>query len=447
MESLDDIPEVGDTVDRRYRTTRVLGQGAEGAVFEAVHVFTGARVALKVTAPLGGPKVAERQKARMFHEAKVLGHLRHPGIVQVLDAGETGGLPYLVMELLEGRTLEGLVAARERLTTKDAVAVALQVCDALHAAHGAGVVHRDIKPSNVLVVRSEGGDRVKLVDFGTSKSGLTFGAKITTDGGLVGTPAYMAPEQLLGEADVDHRADLYALGAMLYEMLSGTVPYEGTFARILQAVCNDSPPPSVRVAVPHVEPAVARVIMRAMAKDRSQRYASAAQLAEELRLAMPSAAGALQLLDPPRTEAPRRRFARAPYITPVRLAGPRGPLDGRSEDVSEGGMLFVAKEPLARGELVHVRFALPIEGRVASAQARVQWVRDAGGGATCAIGLEFVQIAPEVRSSIARFVLLMTGAPSPAVEAPPVEAPAPVVSRADAKTTLPSVPRALALHR
>jgi serine/threonine protein kinase len=404
----------GVTLDGRYQLRRVLGQGSEGTVFEAMHLFTGQRFAVKVAAsPI--PDGADVTKVRLLREARALGQLRHPGIVSITDAGVADSFPFVAMDLLEGRSLEGLLAARGRLSVSDAVGAALQVCDALRAAHTVGVVHRDVKPGNIIVVwQGEQAEKVKLVDFGTSKPTDPTAPRVTAAGALVGTPAYMAPEQLLAQ-EVDEGVDIYAVGAMLFECLTGVGPYEGAYPRVVMAACSADPPPSVRLVRPQIEAALEQVIAKALAKSRKDRFATVTELATALRQACPHVDGRTRLLQaaPPADAAPRRRFHRAPYLTPVRVLSSGGDVDGRCEDISEGGMLLLSDKACKPNEEVSVRFALPIDGRIASCTARVQWVRTWPDRphAPQAIGLEFSNLSSDQRAAIARYVALMTATP------------------------------------
>ena len=399
----------GAMLDGRYELRRVLGQGAEGTVFEAVHRFTGQRVAVKVAAnQLDMGK--DWKKVRLLREARALGQMRHPNIVAITDAGVADRFPFVAMELLEGRTIEGLLMTRGRFAVSDAVGAALQVCDALSAAHTVGVLHRDVKPGNVIVVREGDVERVKLVDFGTSKPTDPGAEKLTAAGALVGTPSYMAPEQLMAQ-DVDEGVDIYAVGAMLFECLTGAVPYEGAYPRVLMAACSADPPPSVRLVRPQVEATLEGVIGKALAKKRHERFATIAELSAALRKACPQIDGLTRLLDVPAPVAPRRKFNRAPYRTPISIQSSWGEISGRSEDISEGGLLVLSDQACQQGEEVSIRFALPIEGRVAVCKARVQWVRARPNhlGMNQAIGLELLDVSSDVRASLARYVALMTG--------------------------------------
>jgi serine/threonine-protein kinase len=412
---------VGNTIDGRYELRRDLGRGAGGVIFEAVHCFTGRRVALKVVAPDIPHAQLRELRARLAREARALAAVRHPSVVEILDGGVLeDGTPYIVMENLEGRTLEGLLATRGKLSTEDTVALALQLCDALDAAHEAGVVHRDLKPGNVLVVRDRDvGERVKLVDFGIAQVRGPKEEKITGIGALIGTAAYMAPEQLLGYGDIDLRADIYSLGITMYECITGTVPYLGPYPRVLLQACGDGSVPRLPA---EVDPAIASVVERAMAKKREDRFANAAELATSLRLAAPRLRTRTMLLGPPTPAlaaprdtaaaavAQRRRSPRAPYVTPVRITLPDGAIDGRTEDISEGGMLVICRDPCPTNVRVTVRFALPIEGHIVECTAHLRWARSARPDETDgprALGLEFVEPSAEIRSSVARYTQLM----------------------------------------
>ncbi|MEO6573049.1 MAG: serine/threonine-protein kinase, partial [Polyangiaceae bacterium] len=293
------------------------------------------------------------------------------------------------------------------------------------------IIHRDLKPENIFAVREYDIERIKLVDFGIAQVRQVGQGKLTGIGAVIGTPEYMAPEQLLAFDDIDERADVYALGITMYECLTGQCPYLGTYQQLLLESATARPPKSLLEVRPEVGPALSEVVHRAFAKKREDRFRSILDLWRALEDAAPGALPRTTLLGPrpqpakapslapaPRP-APaanqRRRWPRAPYATPVRvLLANGGALDGRNEDISEGGMLLLSREDCTQGELVKVRFALPMEGRVVTCPTIVRWVRAARPDdpeSPRAIGLEFVDLAPEVRASIGRYVELI-GDPS-----------------------------------
>jgi serine/threonine-protein kinase len=395
---------LGSTVDGRYELKRDIGKGAAGYVFEATQVFSGRSVALKVLSPEVPPAKLDELRARMVREARALAAVEHHGVVEVLDGGVLeDGTPYVVMERLDGRTLESLLTTRGKLAQETVIGIALQVCSALQAVHAAGIVHRDLKPNNLLVARERGGgdERVKMVDFGVVQVEASKNHKLTELGTVVGTPEYMAPEQLLASDDIDHRADIYALGVTMYECLVGTVPYPGNYPKVLMQVAGDAPVPSLpaEVGAPLIS-----IVARAMAKKREDRFASARDFGAALREAFPKAVERTDLLGPPANT--RRQFDRAPYATPVDICVSDGMLEGRSEDISEGGMLVICREGTTRDELASARFALPIDGQVVNCKVRLRWLRPAEprvAGAR-ALGLEFVDPPDSLRDAVKRYV-------------------------------------------
>lgn len=261
--------KVGDVVGGRYEILRPIGRGGMGAVFEALHVELGRRVALKV---LDG----STDTARLAQEGRALAALNHPNVVQLIDARPYARPPFLVMDLVEGQSLDDLITTSGPLAPKRAALIAAQLLSALGAAHRAGIIHRDVKPSNVLV--TDAGpmqDLVKVVDFGIAK--LTIDPlKQTTAGALLGSLAYMAPEQLLNRP-VDARVDIFATGVTLYKMTSGRIPFDGPSApHVVLGICEQEPAP---LAVP---PALRSIVERAMKKDPAARFASA----DEMRAAL-----------------------------------------------------------------------------------------------------------------------------------------------------------------
>ena len=396
---------LGEVVDGRYELRRLLGRGSDGIVYEAWHRFLGQRVALKVIADDAPEPVLKKRRARLLREARVLSALRHPGVVCALDTGVVSGEPYLAMELLDGKTLEGLLAARGKLPWQDVVAVLLEVCEALSVAHARGVLHRDLKPANIFLVQGPDGEHTKLVDFGTSRPvPQDDDVKLTDEGAVIGTPAYMSPEQLMGADDLDGRTDVYALGAIAFECISGRLVYEGNYRAIVRSAFSPNVVPSLRGVAPEIDARLDAIITKALQKERGERYHDVRELATALRaLSSPSEIKLLKVVQ----AVTRRRCERAPFISPVHVMLPKGNVDGRCEDISEGGMLFLSRDEIPQGQIGEVRFALPIEGRVATCQAKVAWARVRPGQILWAAGLEFVDPPATVTTSIARYVELM----------------------------------------
>jgi serine/threonine-protein kinase len=284
-EQVTDLPDplVGTLVSDRYRILRKLGEGGMGRVYEAQHELIGKRVALKcLNAEFAThPVVVERFK----REARAATAVGNEHIVDVTDLGDmSDGAPFIVMEHLNGRELADLIAEGP-LTLGRAVRIMDQVCDALAAAHTKGIVHRDLKPENIfLVTRGGNDDFVKVLDFGISKmkEPEETAPSLTRTGMAMGTPQYMSPEQAQGMMSTDHRTDVYALGVILYRMLTGEVPFTAeTFPMlIVQIVTTDAP--SVLALRPDLPAEVDAIISRALARDVRDRYQSVSELARAL---------------------------------------------------------------------------------------------------------------------------------------------------------------------
>ncbi|HYH66525.1 MAG TPA: protein kinase [Urbifossiella sp.] len=263
-----------------YRVLRLLGQGGMGAVFEAADDRLGRRVALKVMLPTLAAKPASRQ--RFLREARAAAAVEHDHIVPIYQTGEDRGVPFLAMPLLAGETLDDRLHSGRPLAVADVLRIGREVAEGLAAAHAAGLVHRDIKPSNVWLERTPGGafKRTRILDFGLARS-ATGADGLTASGAIVGTPAYMAPEQARGAA-VDARADLFSLGCVLYRAAAGRRPFPGndTFA-VLTALATTEPPAASEVN-PAVPAGLSNLITRLLAKDPAGRPASARAVADEL---------------------------------------------------------------------------------------------------------------------------------------------------------------------
>jgi eukaryotic-like serine/threonine-protein kinase len=278
--------EVGDIIDRKYRVTRLIGKGGMGSVYEGEHMLVERRVAIKVLEPA---LEQERAIARFEQEARAAGRIGNEHILDVYDIGSLpDGARYLVMEYLDGETLRARIHRLGRITEQQAVALVVELLDGLGAAHRAGIVHRDLKPDNVFLVRQKTGrsDFVKLIDFGVSRfesAGDSDRMRMTVTGAVVGTPHYLSPEQARGRRDADARSDLFAVGVMLYEMVTGEVPFKAeSFNDLLFQIVLEVPTPPEKI-VPDLDPAFARIITKALAKDPADRFQSADDLAETLR--------------------------------------------------------------------------------------------------------------------------------------------------------------------
>jgi len=259
----------------RYRRVQMLGHGGMATVELAHDLELDRPVAIKRLAE--NLAANEEFKRRFMREARLAARLSHPNIVAVYDVGEEDGLPFIVMEYVEGETVADLLRRRGRLESEEAVQLALQACAGLESAHEAGLVHRDIKPQNLLVTP---GGAVKIADFGIARS--LDGTRLTQVGTVLGTAAYLAPEQAAGET-VTAAADVYALGAVLYELLTGRPPYVADSLAELAARQQEGTIAPVGELESDVPPATEDAVMHALARDPEYRPPSAAALAEELR--------------------------------------------------------------------------------------------------------------------------------------------------------------------
>ncbi len=296
-------PLVGTTLKGTYQVVRKIAEGGMGVVYEGEHVRLKRRVAIKVLLSQYARHAEVIERFR--REAEVVGSLGHPHIVQVFDVDETEQHdPFLVMEYLDGDTLAERLERERRLPLATAVRIASQVASALASTHEKGIVHRDLKPENVFLVRVTGEKEfAKVLDFGISKV-RGAGRRLTAQNMVIGTPAYMAPEQARGEREVDHRVDEFALAAITYEMLSGQSPFPGEEpVEIMTRVIAANPEPLTRVA-PWVPSAIGAVVMRAMAKLPADRYPTVTEYAQALEQAMSGAEIATTLPPEERRTAP-----------------------------------------------------------------------------------------------------------------------------------------------
>jgi serine/threonine protein kinase len=417
----------GHRVGSRYLLRRPLGHGGICTVYEAVHLYTARRVAVKVLNE--EYRAHDEARLRLLDEARALGMVRHPNVVEVHDAGTWENAPYLVMGLVEGRAIEGLLTSRGRLSVADSVTVARQVALGLGAAHAVGIIHRDVKPGNVLVVRPPGGrEQCTLIDFGVAR--LPRGTdrtsqRLGTSDGVVGTPEYIAPEMFAGKI-VDARADVYSLGVMMWEMLTEAVPVPGSLQEVMSWHASGQRL-SLRSARPDVPAVLAEIVERCLARDPRERYPDMTALVRAID-ASGLARSATHLLDyvardlgadDPRDAAPatqqtgfsgeRRAVPRAPFNAPVRVVLDDESVDLRAEDISEEGIMCIGPRGFVVGEAVQIRFALPTTGDVIAAAATVRWIRDRAGSprAPCAIAFQFTHAPQQLKAAIAGYIAIM----------------------------------------
>src|SRR5262249_12521652 len=263
----------------RYEIVGELGRGAMGIVYKAVDPVIGRTVAVKtIRLSEEGTGLSHPELLTRFQtEARAAGLLTHPNIVVVFDAGEEDGLYYITMELVEGKSLQTLLDSGHSFPLPRTLRIMEQTCSALQFAHERNVVHRDIKPANLMLAPD---DTVKITDFGTAKI-LQFGTMQQTSH-VMGTPSYMSPEQVKGRA-VDGRSNIFSLGVMLYEMLTGEKPFPGqNITTVIYKIVNEDPVPPRQID-PSIHPGISAVVMRALVKEPEQRYQTAREMLEDLR--------------------------------------------------------------------------------------------------------------------------------------------------------------------
>jgi serine/threonine-protein kinase len=441
---------IGERVNN-YEVRSILGEGGMGAVYLAEHPFMGRKAAIKV---LRRELAQDRGLVERFmNEARAANAIHHPNIIDIIDVGMLpSGIPYLMMEFLEGESLAKRIERQGRMPVADAVAVATQTASALQAAHDKGIVHRDLKPDNLYLVPDEGrpfGAKVKVLDFGIAKlrgelSGT--GAK-TQSGSVMGTPPYMSPEQCRGiTEEIDHRTDVYALGIILYEMLVGAPPFmsAGWGEVVLMHVTKPVPPPRAKNA--DVPAELEAVILKALAKLPEDRWVSMDELDAALRKSIgapprgfasgfktggdadPSGTGASS----PSTRTPTTLGSSSGEVTPGASVGSArkgdaGASDARGSDATGGderaSLPLWRRPPLLVGgalALVAVIGALAVNGRREPA-------------ATPNLGASAATLAAPAPS------IAPIPAPPPPVAAPPPIAPAPAATpvKAIGETTAP----------
>ncbi len=259
----------------RYKTERLLGQGSMGAVYKAFDPLLKRHLAIKVMSGAAGAD--EEFSQRFFREAEATAGLNHPNIIAIYDIGEQDKQPYIVIEYLEGEDLDSILKKKAFIPFDRKLEFVIGVCQGLEHAHNQGVIHRDIKPSNIRVTPE--GD-IKILDFGIAK---LVSSEMTATGILMGTPSYMSPEQVIGQDTLDGRSDVFSTGVILYQLITGEKPFPGSdFRTVMMAICNKAHPPPAKI-FPAISEDLAGIVDRALAKQRDERFASAAELARALR--------------------------------------------------------------------------------------------------------------------------------------------------------------------
>jgi serine/threonine protein kinase len=308
------MPDIGDVVADKYRIDTLVGEGGMGAVFAASHALTGKRVALKWLRPeLAANEAAVR---RFMREAQAAGRIDHPNVVDIYDVGQHQGSTFLVMEFLFGEPLSARID-RGPIEVDEALALLLPAMRGVAEAHSMGVVHRDLKPDNIFLCRGPDGAprEPKVLDFGISKvsSGDGVNLRLTRTGAVMGTPYYMSPEQIRDSAEIDQRTDVYALGVILYETLTGRVPFDGeSYSSLVLQIATGTPLP-IRQILPGLPAGLERVVQRAMAREQADRFADVSSLVRALEPYASVAGFTTERRDP---TGPRRTFeSTTPFVS------------------------------------------------------------------------------------------------------------------------------------
>lgn len=355
------LPRVGDTLAGKYAIEREVGAGGMAVVFEATHLRMRQRVALKMLHPtaLEFPDIP----ARFEREARAIAQLFGPHVARILDVDATPeGLPYMVMEYLDGVDLADEMSRRGALPVGEAVSYLLQACTAMHEAHALSIVHRDLKPANLFLCGAEGARMVKVLDFGVSKI-LEETTGVTATRIVLGTPAYMSPEQMSSSRDVDARTDIWSLGVILYEAIAGQLPFEGKSpAALANAILHDEVVPLAQLRA-DLPLRLSEVVATAMSRDLGARWPDVGAFAQALAPFAPE--GKWEPAPPPSLRRPSRRMRLSSSHPPASLR-PSASRVPASELVTQAASAPAEEPPRASDEAPSPEPAPPPEDRLTS---------------------------------------------------------------------------------
>lgn len=435
----------GEIIEGKYRIVRLIGEGGMGSVYEGENTRIRRRVAIKVL----HQGVAENQEAvqRFEREAQAAGRIGNDHILEVIDMGAlANGDHFMVMEFLDGEPLSDRIRRVGRMRPEDIAPLMIQALEGLKAAHDAGIVHRDLKPDNVFVLKEKAGHRdfVKLIDFGISKFQPLSGGemKMTRTGTVMGTPYYMSPEQASGSREADHRSDLYAVGVMLYEAVTGRVPFDApTFNQLLfQIVLSDAAP--AQQVVPDLDPGFANLIAKSMARDVEHRFQTSQELSDALGAWIKTGASvSIPPTGPMNPLVPRAAFGSAPMLdlgasvnSKISVSGATTPDTWAASQIVAPAGVPKSKAPLFAGLAVAL---------VAVAGIGFGAIKLLGGdhGTTAA-----ASAAPPVPAADASSIPVIPAATTtaPVVEIAPVASAAPAAVASNASVAVKAPPAAIA---
>jgi serine/threonine protein kinase len=447
-EGIEGIPAPGDVIGGKFVVEHVLGVGGMGVVVSARHAQLGQKVAIKFLRKdaAKSPEAANR----FLREARAVVALQSAHVVRVMDVGVLdGGLPYMVMEHLDGTDLHRLLEERKTLPVSDAVDFLLQGMEAIAEAHAAGIVHRDLKPANLFLTRHpDGSPLVKVLDFGISKSsGVSQEQNLTATSTIMGSPLYMSPEQLRSSKNVDARTDVWALGVILYELLVGRLPFEAETVTGLCAKIAADAPTTLRELDASLPATLEAVVMRCLEKNVNQRVSSVAELAAALR-PFASTEGRTAI----------ERIERIGGVSSGNLTAPKAIVVAPSSGAvaSTGGQTDTAWQTTskpARSRTVYVVGAVVLVAVVLGIGVAVRFTRGASPPTVAAVptpppGVPSapVVLAPPVIASEIASAPSASAAPSASTVSAPVR-PTPAVGRPAPRPTAPAQPQDLLLDR